>query len=252
MTAPARLISLGAATDAELARWCLEHWGIPYLEERHAPVLHLLALRRAGGGRRSMPILVQGDEKVELVEGIVARLDPRAPEPRRLLPPGKLGREAEALAKSLRWEMGAEVARWAYAQLLPHRALVWPAFTAGAPGWEPALLRLFWGPIRKRMEGALKLGPDTVAEALPRIAAAWDGIDARLADGRTFLCGDRLTLADLAFATSGAPMVLASGYAGGLPALEDCPEAMAETVRTYRARPAGQFIARIYAEHRGG
>ena len=73
-----------------------------------------------------------------------------------------------------------------------------------------------------------------------------------LADGRRFLCGGRLTLADLAFATSGAPMVLARGYGGHLPPFEACPPEMQAVIGPLRDRPAGRFIQRLYDDYRGG
>ena len=60
-----------------------------------------------------------------------------------------------------------------------------------------------------------------------------------LADGRKYLVGDRLTLADLAFATSGAPMVLADGYGGHLPTIDKVPPEMKPVMTALRARPAG-------------
>ena len=61
-----------------------------------------------------------------------------------------------------------------------------------------------------------------------------------------------LILAALAFATSGAPVVLADGYGGHLPAIEACPPVMQEVFAELPARPSGRFIQRVYDKHRLG
>lgn len=251
MTAPARLITLLPSADVDLARWLLTRWEVPYREEPHAPVFHLLALRRVGAGRMDSPLLLRRDMRFAGVDALVAGLDQRAPAPVRVLPDPdrdpQLHTEVMALQHDLRWTMGMGTVRWAYHHFLRDRALVWDSFTTGVPAWERLALRAgAYGPVRKRLIAALGLSDAVAAEALDSVRAGFDLVDARLADGRRYLCGDRLTLADLAFATSGAPMVLARGYGGHLPALETCPPDLRAVVSDLRDRPAGRFIQRLY------
>ncbi len=97
---------------------------------------------------------------------------------------------------------------------------------------------------------ALSLGPEDAQKGLDKVKAGFDRCDQILSDGRQYLAGERLTLADLAFAASGAPMVLADGYGGHLPTLDKVPPEMRSVIMELRARPAGAFIQRIYDEHR--
>lgn len=257
MTAPGRLITLLPSADVDLARWLLARWGVAYREEPHAPVFHILALRRMGAGRMDSPLFLRGDTRFAGVEALVQGLDHLAPESARVLPdpdrdPG-LHAEVMALQHDFRWVMGMGTVRWAYHHFLRDRALVWASFTTGVPGWERLALRAgAYGPVRKRLIGALKLSDAVAAEALDTVRAGFDRVEARLADGRRYLCGDRLTLADLAFATSGAPMVLARGYGGHLPALKACPPDIRTVITELRDRPAGRFIQRLYDEDRAG
>jgi len=255
MTIPARLITLLPSADVDLARWLLTRWGVPYREEPHAPVFHILALRRVGAGRMDSPLLLHGDTRFAGVEAMIDGLDHGAPEALRVLPdPDRdpaLHAEVMALQHDLRWEMGMGTVRWAYHSLLRDRALVWDSFTTGVPAWERLALRAgAYGPVRKRLIAALGLSDAVAAEALATVRTGFDRIEARLADGRRFLCGDRLTLADLAFASAGAPMVLARGYGGHLPPLDACPPDVCAVVTELRDRPAGRFIQRLYDEER--
>jgi len=45
-------------------------------------------------------------------------------------------------------------------------------------------------------------------------------------------------------------MVLARGYGGRLPTVEKCPPEMRNVIEPLKSRPAGQFIQRIYDDHR--
>ena len=104
--------------------------------------------------------------------------------------------------------------------------------------------------MKRMMFKGLGLSEATSLTALAAVHAGFDEVEARLADGRSFLCGDRLSLADLAFATSGAPMVLARGYGGHLPGFDALPPEMKDVMGPLRDRPAGQFIQRLYDDYR--
>lgn len=255
MTTQTRLITLLPSADVDLARWLLARWGVAYREEPHAPVFHLLALRRVGAGRMDSPLLLRGADRFAGVDALVAGLDHHAPVAARVLPdpdrdPDQRA-EVMAVQHDLRWTMGMGTVRWAYHNLLRDRALVWDGFTTGVPGWERLALRAgAFGPVRKRLIGALKLSDTAAVAALDTVRAGFDRVEVLLADGRRYLCGDRLTLADLAFATSGAPMVLARGYGGHLPTLDACPADIRAVVTELRDRPAGRFIQRLYDEDR--
>lgn len=77
-----------------------------------------------------------------------------------------------------------------------------------------------------------------------------------LSDGRKYLFGDRMTLADMAFAVSGAPLVLPANYGGdqfkqgAIPTFEQFPKELQEIISSKRQTPAGKFILRLYAEER--
>ena len=256
MAEPARLVTLLPSTDVDMTRWMLRHWDVPYVEEPHAPVFHIRAIRRHGMARPEFPLFLRGDEKIATVERIVTWLDPEAPPDLRLVPDAEteptLHAEVMDLQHRMRWEMGDGTVHWAYHHFLQHRRLVWPSFTTGVARGEVLALWVLYPAVRRIMVRKLGLGPEDAARALDRIHAGWDEIDARLADGRRFLCGGRLTLADLAFATSGAPMVLARGYGGHLPPFEACPPEMQAVIGPLRDRPAGRFIQRLYDDYRGG
>ncbi len=73
-------------------------------------------------------------------------------------------------------------------------------------------------------------------------------IGRRIADGRRYLVGDRLSAADVAFAALAAPVVAPARYGGPLPPRRAWPADYARYVDTMRATPAGRFALALYDE----
>ena len=94
----------------------------------------------------------------------------------------------------------------------------------------------------------LKLSASGAQQALGQIRdiALFKSIEARLADGRQFLVGNRFSLADMSFANAMAPLVMPPGYGGPLPTFEQMPPELQTLVREMQASPAGQLALRMY------
>ncbi len=248
------MVTLLPSSDVDLGRWLMQLWGRPYVEKPHAPIFHIRALRAHGMGKTDFPLILDDGAKVATIEQIVARYDPAAPRERRVMPDAKaepeLHAEVMGLQHEARFSMGIATVHWAYYHLLQHRRIVWPSLTTGVPWHEKAVLTVGYGAIRRLMFKGLDLSAADAAAALDAIRRAWDTTDERLSDGRCYLSGNRLTLADLAFATSGGPMVMARGYGGHLPQIESLPVPIRGVVEELAARPSGRFIQRLYDVHR--
>jgi len=255
MTKSPFMVTLLPSVDVDLGRWLMQHWDQAYDEHPHAPIFHVLALYWYGLGADDYPAVIDGAEKWAGIEKMVAHYDALADPDRRLVPDAvrekDLHDEVMALQHDFRWVMGAGTVDWAYYSFLPHKNLTWASFTTGVPWFEKLFLSFGYAIIRFLMTRALHLNAENAEKGLQAVHEGFDKVDALLADGRKFLAGDRLTLADLAFATSGAPMVLADGYGGYLPAIDKVPADMQTVMRALRARPAGAFIQRMYDAYRG-
>jgi glutathione S-transferase len=93
----------------------------------------------------------------------------------------------------------------------------------------------------------LQLSPERAEQAAGRIRATFDTTDKRIADGRPYLCGERMTLGDIALAAASAPLLLPEGYGAILPPLEAMPAPVASLIVELRAHPTGAFVQRLYA-----
>ncbi|MEZ4428637.1 MAG: glutathione S-transferase, partial [Nannocystaceae bacterium] len=207
MTVP-RLITIAFSHFCDKARWALEHAGVPYTEDVHMPMLHWWATLRAGAGR-TVPALVTADGVIADSSEIVAWAHARAQPGRGLYPEDPAARsEAEALEDRFDEKLGPATRRWAYGQLLGDRAVVRALVVHDAPAWErrlaPAYVPVFASLVRR----GLNINPPAVRRSFDRIEEIFAEVGDRLRDGRRFLVGDRLSVADLTFATLAAPAVM--------------------------------------------
>jgi glutathione S-transferase len=159
-----------------------------------------------------------------------------------------LAAQVEADWATYNGQLGADAAVFAYFHLLPARAAMAPVFAAPVPPGEARLTPRAYPLLRFLFTALLRLSPARAEAAAGRIRALFDETDRRIADGRPYLCGDRLTLGDIALAAASAPLLLPRGYGAAMPALAAMPPAMAEMVGALRATPTAAFIQRLYSE----
>ena len=245
-----RLLTIPISHFCEKARWALDRAGVDYVEQPHLQLIHVVAARRAGGGRTVPVFVTAAGEVLGESADIVRWADTQVVPERRLYPDGHLGSEAAALEARLDAGFGPDGRLWMYHQTLPVVRDLGPWALAGVPRWERGVFRA----AGRMMDLSIRrlLGVDAVAAAtaLERVDRVFDDIAARLSDGRRFLLGDRFTAADLAFAALAAPMLLPARYGSPLPPPEAMPDAYARDVRRLRAHPAGVFADRLYTQER--
>lgn len=245
-----RMISIPVSPYCELARWVLDRLGIPYVEECHVPGFHALVTRRYGGDT-TVPVVDTGEASLLNAREVVDYYEARCPVSQKLYPADAAAWiEVQELFNFLVDTFGAAVRAWAYAYMLPVRKSTVRAWTDRVPWWERFAVGAFYPLLAKAVSRNLKLDQTTVAQKQQEIEAALAQMESRLADGRRFLMGDRLTAPDLALAALAAPIMLPAEYGGPMPALDELPAAMRSAVERFRARPAGQFILRLYKENR--
>jgi glutathione S-transferase len=245
----ARLVTIPISHFCEKARWALDRAGVAYAEQPHLQLLHVLAARRAGGGR-TVPVFVTAAGAV-LAESpeILRWADTHLPPERRLYPEGRLGAEAAALESWFDAGLGPDGRLWMYHHTLPVVRRLAPWALAGVPRAERAAFRLGGALVEPALRRYLGVDAAAAAAALERVERIFDEVAERV-DGRRFLLGERFTAADLAFAALAAPALVPDRYGSPLPPPEALPAAMAREVRRLRAHPAGRFAARLYAEER--
>ncbi len=240
-----RLITIAFSHFCEKARWALDRAGIEYVEDAHLPLFSYVPLMRVRA-KRTAPALVTGDGPVLTDSTDILRWCDGRGEAEPLFPEGE--REVETLEDDFDRRLGPAARRLAYFHLLDDARAVENVMRKHGPSWERTV-----GAYARPLAVALirrGLRVDAAGAERSRVVmdATFDAIEARLADGRRYLCGDRMTAADLTFAALAAPILLPDGYAAYLPDRDVLPPTYRATSEAYRARPAGRFGVRLYDE----
>jgi glutathione S-transferase len=194
-TAPPRLVSNPISHFCEKARWALDRAGLEYREEFHLPVFSGLAARRAVG-TSTVPALVADDVRLGESNDIVRWVDAQLPASMRWLSiEGGEQSELDALVARFDLELGPHVRRWCFDQVLSERDLVLGFFEERGPAWERRALAWTYPLAAGFLKRALKITPESVGRSSQKIDACLADVEARLADGRRYLVGERLTAA---------------------------------------------------------
>ena len=244
------LFTFPPSLDSEFSRFVLHHYGLDAREERHVLIIQsVVTLLRAR--TPLIPTLVGlGPHPLDRVVRIINALEATAPSHRKLmagLDPILLESDWQEFHTTL--QTASTV--FPYYHLVPRRDLMVRALSEGSPTWEVSAVRHAYPIWATTLRVLLRLTARRAAEAQATIRSTLTAVEARLHDGRRYLCGDRFTLHDMSFAIAAAPAIWPDNYGGPLPPLAETPNPIQQLVAETRARPAGAFAMRIYREHRG-
>lgn len=243
-----RMISIEVSQGCELARWLLERAGLPFVEELHAPLLHVLATERVHGGVEA-PVIVTGTSTWQSTAGILAGIDAHAPAGAKVF--GETGPERianQVFFRSLLPYFGPPLRMYVYHFVLPDRKLMTPLATYGVPGWERFVVRWFYPLWRSLLAKALGDSPAAFAAAPKTIEQGLALVDAELAKrGTPFLCGEAPGGIDIVVSAQMSPVIFPPQYGGTLPPLEAVAPELRAFIEAARARPAGRLALATYA-----
>ncbi|MBV9834541.1 MAG: hypothetical protein JO055_09060 [Alphaproteobacteria bacterium] len=241
------LLTFAPMIDSELARQLLRHYGVAYSEDDHLfGWVSLLTMRN--GGFLQVPMLHGGGVRLDGPREIAEHYDPTMPADKRLFPPEQPLRTAiDADWERYNGSLAGDSAAVSYFYMLPERSVMVPLFQRSLKPGEARIVPAVYGALRWLFKVLLGLEQAKIDDAVLRIRMAFDATDQRIADGRPFLAGDRLTLGDVALATATAPLLLPAGYIAPVPVYGQMPTALRAIVDELRARPTASFVSRLYA-----
>ncbi|MCB9734211.1 MAG: glutathione S-transferase [Deltaproteobacteria bacterium] len=245
-----RLLTIGFSHFCEKARWALDRAGVPYREEPHLPVFHVLPTRRLSR-RTSTPLLALADGRILQDSTEILRFadEHLAPGDRLFPEDGVAASAVAALEAELDDGLGVDARVIAYDALLPVLRRFSRDITRGVPRLERALLWPTAGLARALIRRGYAVTPENARAARARVDALFVRLAADLSDGRPFLTGDRFSAADLSFAALASP-ILNLGPRGPLLSPDRLPDPVRALIDGYRATPAGAYAVRLYAAHR--
>jgi glutathione S-transferase len=248
--AKATLITFPPSLDCELSRFVLGHYEVPYVEVRHTALFSSFFTLVHGLTVRFPLLYGAGYPTLNQVRQMIDHFDASCPADRKLLLAGSDHDTVEADWTQFNATLGGSTAVYAYFHLLPHRAIMIRPLTERTPSYEIAAVRAAYPLFAGFLKLGLRLSPENAANALGQIRQVVQSVEARLADGRRYLVGNRFSLSDMSFANALSPLVLAPEYGGPLPTFDEMPPELQTVIREMQSRPGGQFALRIYRDHK--
>ena len=251
-----RLHTISFSHYTEKVRWCLDRLGIPYDEIPNVGILGVLITGRTVPMVEVPPGLTRIGDSPRILRYLWGEYAGRLPfERTAFLEPTPATLELEQFFDR---QLGNDVRVWVYARVFERRDLMlrtWGIEETRIPAWQRTLLKMIAPVLRFAVRQMLGVSPSRAAKALERTRESFARVDAMLADGRRYLMGGTLTFVDLTFASLAALAVLPAEYAGHSLAgrrvsIEDVDAEWRSLVEEFRARPAGQFVLRLYREER--
>ena len=242
------MLTFAPMIDSELARLVLRYHNENFREERHlfgwASILSLLR-----GFSLQIPLLYREGFRMVGPRAVCDHFDTLCPKDQMLMPSQQpLKSQIEEDWLRFNGDLGSAAAVFAYYHLLPCRDIMIEPFTNGLPHYEQVALRFLYPVQQFLLTVLLRLTAARADDALLRIRMIVNSVDLRLADERTFLFGDQLTLADLCLAASLAPLLLPDGYGAPMPRWDVMPQPLKRTVAELRTSKAARLVERIYSK----
>lgn len=203
--APLVLYTFAVSHFSEKIRWALDAGGIDYRDQRLTPFFHIppvLALTRR---KTSVPVLQAGDEVIQdstaILEWLERRCAPFAPMP------ADAAQRAEAMAIEARFDrVGFHVIRHIFADTLADKAATLQLWGPDATPLQRRALSLGYPLVRRGFSRLLRITPANLRKSVGVLDETADFIAQRTRDGRRYLVGERLSVADITACALLAPL----------------------------------------------
>ena len=241
------LFTINMSHYSEKIRWLLDHEKLNYQEEALTPFIHSLPMLIKGGRKRTtVPVLQLDKEYIQDSPRIVAWLS-KEYGPLSSLPEDL---QDEILDIQQRFDaIGKPVARFLYYSGFAHPALIKDIWTQFAKPWENAVVRMSYPMIKGLFTSKMRVNAEGAAKAEQKIDQEIKWLEQRLSDGRQFLVGDRLTVADITAASLLAPLACPDEHP--IYGRKDFREKIAGSASKWAGSPALEWVKKMYSQQRG-
>lgn len=266
-----RLITIPVSHYCEKTRWALKRLQIPFVEERHMPPFHRFATRSLQDssttstppksispfnrfvfqivGGQSVPVLVTQTAIFRSSDDILRYADSIASDDLKLYPSNPQQRRAiNELVELFDAVLAPAVRLWAYSYIMNQPNLVKSLWCEGVPWIEQLLFPIMFSWMRTNVTQMYGIDDTSIDRSYQTISEVFDRVNGLLADGRTYLVGDRFSAADLGFATLAAALVSPLNYGVKLPEFNQLPTQMAKDIQAFQVSLAGKFVLRLYED----
>jgi glutathione S-transferase len=231
----------------EKARWALDFKNVAHVRHSLLPGPHMIQTMRLSG-QKSVPVLGLEGDVVAGSAQIIDALEQRFPEPP--LYPATIAEQRQALELQ-KWfdeEVGPEIRRAFFFDVLPGSKYAAELFIIGRGDLTKAIYRTLFPGIRAVMIKDMKIDAAGAARGVERTKEALDLV-AKCATGSGYLVGDRFTVADLTAAALLSPTAMPPQFSYPVP--EPRSDGLRRWLSRWSDHPGTAWVSEIYRKHRG-
>ena len=231
----------------EKGRWALDFKNVAHVRHSLMPGPHMIQTMRLSR-QKSVPVLALDGNVIAGSAQIIDALEKRFPEP--ALYPTAIAEQRQALELQ-KWfdgEVGAEIRRAFFFDVLPGSKYAAELFIIGRGKLTKTIYRTLFPGIRAVMMKDMKIDAPGAARGVERTREALDLV-AKSAAASGYLVGDRFTVADLTAAALLSPAVMPPQFPYAVP--EPRSEGLRRWLSRWSDHPGAAWVSEIYRKHRG-
>lgn len=232
----------------EKVRWVLDYKKIAYEPVAIMPGLHMLTVRRYGK-QTSVPVLLDGDVAIQGSSEIIDYLDEKFPD-KSLTPtkPEELD-VCMTFEKDMDIRLGVNIRQILYAKLLKYPDYIRFCFTESMPVYKQWFFALMYPALKQKIYTTYVKSDEKVAKAQLEFDKALAEIETVI-NKQPYLLGDKFSRVDVSVASLLSLLVLPDEHPFPWKDKE-IPDADIKALQAnYLKHPVGQWVAKIYREHR--
>ena len=249
MQQPFRLITIPVSHYCEKVRWALDYLKLPYVEEPHMPPFHRFLTTKFGG--KSAPVLITKDGNVTDSTDILKYLDSIVVSDSKIYSTNPEQRQQiEELEEFFDEELATATRQWGYFNVIDRKKIIQDKWCQGVPFIEKLLFPVVYPLMRSVVKKKYHVNAESAAQAYEQIKSIFVKVSSLLADGRNYLVGDKMSAADISFASLAAPILQPPQHPSNSSGLQQLPAKMLSEIKTIQETTAGQFALSLYENWR--
>lgn len=246
---PFRLITIPVSHYCEKVRWALDYLKLPYVEEPHMPPFYKLGTSKAGGS--SVPVLVTENGNFTDSTDILKYLDSIVASDKKLYSTNSEQRQnIEELEELFDEKLGVAVRTWAYFYIVDKKKVIQQKWIQGVPFYEKLLFPVIYSPMRSLVKKAYDVNAESAAQAYEQMNNIFEKVNDLLADGRNYLIGDKISVADITFASLAAPILQPAEHPIKSSDSQELPAEFVSKIKKLQETAAGKFVLNLYENWR--
>ena len=246
---PFRLITIPVSHYCEKVRWALDYLKLPYVEEAHMPPFYKFATTKAGGG--TVPVLITEDGNFTDSTDILKYLDSIVSDDEKLYLTGSQQRQqVEELEALFDEKLGPAVRSWAYFYIIDNSKIIQPKWTQNVPSLEKFLFPVIFPAMRSLVIKKYEVNAESATQYYQQIENVFVKVNELLADGRKYLVGDKISAADISFASLAAPILQPPQHPIKSSDSQELPAEFLSKINNLQKTAAGKFVLNLYENWR--